>query len=85
MYQKELDAIKDVEARKRRFIEVNVTEQVYDLCKTSIVQNAWNKGEYPYVHGWVFDIYTGYIKDLEVTYNSNDKLPEVYQLNLLKP
>ena len=41
----ELDAIKDETLRARRFVEVNVQEQVHDLGKTSIVQNAWKRGQ----------------------------------------
>lgn len=78
-YEKELDAIKDVQARENRFIELNVIEQVYHLCKTSIIQNAWQKRQGPYVHGWVYNVADGIIKDLDVTFHDNSELPNVYK------
>lgn len=75
----ELDAIKDPQARENRFIELNVIEQVYDLCQTSIIQNSWAKRHGPYVHGWVYDIGVGVIKDLNVTFHDNAELPDVYK------
>jgi carbonic anhydrase len=75
----ELEAIKDPEQKERRFTEINVIEQVYDLCKTSIVQNAWATRGGPYVHGWVYDIAEGLIRDLNVTFHNNTELPNVYR------
>ncbi len=77
----ELDKIKDETERGRRFVEINVMEQVYDLCKTSIVQNVWAKKEKLHVHGWVYDIHDGIIKDLKISFSSNEELPTVYQFD----
>jgi carbonic anhydrase len=52
----------DEEARQKRMVELNVIEQVYNLGKTSIVQKSWAIAGKPYVHGWVFDISTGYLR-----------------------
>lgn len=82
LHQAELDAIKDENKRFERFVEVNVIEQVWDLAKTSIVQNAWKNRQNLWIHGWVYDIHDGLVKDLNVNYGSNDELPEVYQLNM---
>jgi carbonic anhydrase len=76
----ELDAIEDEEERKRRFIELNVIEQVNDLGKTSIVQNAWNRNQQLHLHGWVYDIHDGIINDLEVTFRCAKDLHSVYHL-----
>lgn len=75
----ELEAIKDPQKKEDRFIELNVIEQVYDLCKTSIIQNSWANRQLPYVHGWVYDIRDGVIKDLNVTYHDNSEFPDVYR------
>ena len=80
-HHKELDAIADETQRARRFVEVNVMEQVHDLCKTSIVQNAWKKKQPLHVHGWVYDIHDGIIKDLEVTFTCTKDLHKVYHLD----
>jgi carbonic anhydrase len=77
--EKELDAIKDPIERENRFIEMNVVEQVYHLCKTSIIQNAWQNRQGPFVHGWVYSISEGLIKDLDVTFHNNSELPKVFR------
>jgi len=66
LYKAELDAIKNEDDRFKRIVELNVTEQVYNLHKSSIVQKAWNADANVRVHGWVYDIKTGYVKDLNI-------------------
>lgn len=79
MHEKELDAIENENERFDRFVELNVTEQVHDLTKLSIVQEEWKKGEYPHVHGWVYSLKDGLIKDLGVSSNSTEGLGNVYK------
>lgn len=68
-----LDSIVKEDDRFNAFVEINVKEQVRDLAKTSIVQGAWNSGQELYLHGWVYGLDTGVVKDLEVNlYNNND-------------
>ncbi|MGL4347010.1 MAG: carbonic anhydrase [Chitinophagaceae bacterium] len=82
IYQQELDAILDEEQRGRRFVELNVKEQVYNLLKTSIIQQAWNDTQLPYIHGWVYDIKTGIIKDLDITSNNQQNITDsVFKFN----
>lgn len=76
----ELDAIEDEAKRFDTFVELNVKAQVSDLAKTSIVQNAWRDGQSLSLHGWVYGLDTGIVKDLKVNFDSNDDLEEVYQL-----
>lgn len=76
----ELDAIKDETQRFNRFVELNVIEQVCDLAKTSIVQAAWNKGQELSLHGWVYGLNSGYITDLNVNFNCDKDLDNVYKL-----
>jgi carbonic anhydrase len=80
-HHKELDAIEDTTQRARRFVEVNVMEQVHDLGKTSIVQNAWKNKQPLHVHGWVYDIHDGIIKDLNVSFTCTKDLHKVYHLD----
>lgn len=75
----ELDSIEDSQQRAKRFVEINVMEQVMDLGKTSIVQNAWNRNQMLYVHGWVYDIHDGIIKDLNVTFTGVEDMHKIYQ------
>lgn len=67
IHQEELLAIENDEQRFNRLVELNVIEQVYDLAKTSIVQNAWKTGQKLNLHGWVYGLNSGYVTDLNVT------------------
>lgn len=77
-----LDSITDETERFNKFVELNVKEQVFDLAKTSIVQNAWRNGQELTLHGWVYGLNNGYVTDLNVNTSSNKDLDEVYQLKL---
>ncbi len=81
IHQTELDSISDESDRVNRFVELNVIEQVLDLAKTSIVQNAWKNKQALHIHGWVYDIHNGLIKDLEVTCRQVQDISQVYQLD----
>lgn len=80
-HKQTLDAIEDEDARFDKFVEVNVKEQVYDLAKTSIVQAAWRNGQNLTLHGWVYGVGSGVVKDLEVNISNDSQLEEVYQLH----
>ena len=83
MHYKELEIIQDPEQRENRFTEFNVIDQVYNLSQTSIIQNSWATRHAPYVHGWVYDLRSGLIKDLHVTMNDNSSMAEVYKFEVL--
>lgn len=80
-HTEELDAIEDRKERLRRFVELNVVEQVLDLGKTTIVQNAWQRDQPLHIHGWVYDIADGVVKDLGVTFRDANEIPEVFRFN----
>lgn len=82
LHKAELDGIKDEKERFDKFVELNVVEQVFDLAKTSIVQNAWKSNQSLHLHGWVYRVSSGIIKDLNVNVSSETQLEGVYQLNL---
>lgn len=79
-----LDSIIDEKERFNVFVELNVKEQVVDLAKTSIVQAAWKNGQDLTIHGWVYGLDSGYVKDLGVNFSSDSDLGGVYQLNFEK-
>ncbi|MGF7041793.1 carbonic anhydrase [Mucilaginibacter lappiensis] len=81
LHSHELDRITDETQKQNRLVELNVSEQVYNLCKTSIVQNAWMERHDLEVHGWVIDLGTGLIKDLKVSSSSPHNLGYVYALD----
>ena len=80
LHSHELDRISDETLKVNRLVELNVIEQVYNLCKTTIVQNAWREREDLEIHGWVIDISTGLVKDLQVTVKSSKNLGEIFKL-----
>jgi carbonic anhydrase len=79
-YNDELESIVNVKDRANRLTELNVMEQVQDLGHTTIVQNAWRKNRYLQIHGWVYDVKNGLIKDLDVTFSSEEDLHKVYKM-----
>ncbi len=79
-HHEELDAITDEKSRFNKFVEINVKEQVMDLAKTSIVQNAWKNGQELSLHGWVYGLNDGYVTDLGVNFSCDKDLDDVYQL-----
>lgn len=81
LHSQELDAIENEEEKFNRFVELNVVEQVFDLSKTSIIQNAWRNRNQPMVHGWVYSLKTGLIKDLKVSLTSESKIPSIFKVS----
>lgn len=81
LHNKELDDIKDLNVRDRRLTELNIIEQVYNLCKTSIIQSAWENHKRPHVHGWVYDVSNGLIQDLNVTVRDDSDMHNIYKLD----
>lgn len=70
------------EKRFDRLVELNVIEQVYNLGKTNIVQNSWKNSGGPFIHGWVYDIKTGFIKTQTSMIDSEEKLKEVCKFEM---
>jgi carbonic anhydrase len=64
IHAEELQAIGDEEARTNRLVELNVIEQVTNLAKTSVIQQAWKDREAPHLHGWVYGLDNGLIKPI---------------------
>jgi carbonic anhydrase len=64
LHATELDAIPDEEKRYERLIELNVFEQVHHLAELSFVQMAWKREQRPTLHGWIYDLHTGHLKDI---------------------
>ncbi len=64
LHKRELDSLSDPQKRYDRLVEINVMEQVQNLAETSIVQKAWRAEDRPIIHGWVYDLRTGYIREV---------------------
>lgn len=80
-YRNEVDAIEDETGRVDRLCELNVIEQVANVCHTTIVQNAWKAGQELTIHGWIYSIREGILRDLEATYDSLDQISPEYRLS----
>lgn len=79
--EEELAAITDEDDRSNRLSELNVIEQVRNLAKTTIVQEAWSKREL-HLHGWVYGLKDGLIKDLSVIHNSKEDIDDIYRFRI---
>lgn len=79
--KEELNEMMDEDQKFNRMVELNVIEQVYNLAKTSIVQNAWNIKQELHLHGWVYGLNSGYVTDLNVNFSNNDDLDSMFKLN----
>ena len=66
IHSRELETLANPDARFDRLVELNVMEQVQNLAATSIIQKHWAKYRLPTLHGWVYDLKTGYLKDLSM-------------------
>ena len=74
----QLEAISDETARVNRLVELNVMEQVRNLAKTTIVQKAW-KDRTLQIHGWVYGLDSGRIRDLEVMMHELEDLEPIFR------
>ncbi len=81
LHNHELDLISDHKKRCDRLVELNVMESVFNVTKTSIVQNKWASGKTLNIHGWVYSIETGLIKDLNLSCSAPDNLSAVFRVS----
>jgi carbonic anhydrase len=79
-YQHELAHITDEVERTDRLCEANVVEQVRNVCHTTVVQDAWERGQTLWVHGWIYAIQDGLLRDLDVTTASQDEIEQAYRV-----
>ena len=77
----ELAAIGDLEARTNRLAELNVQAQVANVCHTTIVQDAWQRGRSVTVHSWIYSLSDGLLRDLGMQISSPEQIPPEYRLS----
>jgi len=82
--RKELEAIRDSRKRANRLVELNVIQQVLNVCHTTIIQGAWERKQPVVVHGWIYDMATGALKDLDCCLSSIDQVESVYRVRFTK-
>ncbi len=73
-HRADLDACVDETVRFNRVVELNVLRQVYNLARTPIVQGAWQRGPRPLLHGIVYDIHDGLLKELAMAVDGPEKV-----------
>jgi carbonic anhydrase len=84
LHYHELDMISDHKKRAARLVELNVIEGVFNLSKTSIVQNRWSNGKKLSLHGWAYSLASGLITDLGVTCDNNSHMKSVFRMDGLE-
>jgi len=81
LHVEELNAIENLEERYDRLVELNVQEQCINVSKLAVVQKAYLKKQYPSVHGWVFDMRNGMLKDLKLDFKRIlSEIQKIYDL-----
>jgi carbonic anhydrase len=83
-FKEELEQIADQKTRYDRLVELNVMQQVLNICHTTIVQGAWTRRQPLWVHGWVYDLASGMLKDLDCCISSIDQVEDIYRIRFSK-
>ena len=72
-------ALADEQGKIDRLCELNVIEQVKNVCKSNEVQRAWARGQQLFVHGLIYSVHDGRLRDLNCSVDSNESLEEIYR------
>jgi carbonic anhydrase len=73
-----LATIADAEKRLARLCELNVVEQVANVAQTTVVRDAWQRGQSLTLHGWIYGIHDGLLRDLRMTADGPEQVPGLY-------
>ncbi|MCW5853045.1 MAG: carbonate dehydratase [Anaerolineae bacterium] len=79
-HQAALDAMADERQQWDRLCELNVVEQVAHVCQTTIVQDAWGRGQALTVHGLIYGLQDGRLRSLNISMSQPDDLEPAYQM-----
>lgn len=69
------------EDRLDRLCELNVIQSVANLCHTTTVQDAWRRGQNLTVHGWIYSLQDGLLRDLKVCFDEQGDIPDIYRMS----
>ncbi len=78
-HRDELEALPEA-ARQDRLCELNVAAQVANVCHTTIVQDAWRRGQALTVHGWIYSLRDGLLRDLDLTVQGAEQIASAYRM-----
>jgi len=81
-HREELQSFQNQEACLSRMCEINVAKQVANLAHSKIVQTAWQKNQTLEIHGWIYGLHDGVIKDLKVSHKGLDDVDDIYQVEV---
>ncbi len=81
-HERYLGTVLDERVRSEKLVELNVVEQVVNVCSTTVVQDAWDRGQQVSVHGWVYGINDGHLHDLDMTISASPELQPKLQNRL---
>ena len=79
-YQKKIDAVSNEKEKANLLCELNVIEQVANVCHTTFVQNAWKQGHELAVHGWIYSIEDGILRDLNVCITGLEEISSIHRI-----
>ncbi len=79
-HQEKIDALEDENEKVNLLCELNVIEQAANICHTTIVQSAWKSGQELAVHGWIYSIEDGILKDLNVRVTNKDDISQTHRI-----
>ncbi|MBT3879111.1 MAG: carbonate dehydratase [Candidatus Scalindua sp.] len=79
-HQTRINSLVSDDGKFNLLCELNVVEQVSNVCHTTIVQNAWKSGQELAVHGWIYAIETGLLKDLDVCITNKNEISRIHQI-----
>ena len=79
-HRKRIDALSNPKAKSNLLCELNIIEQVRNICHTTIVQNAWKSGQDLAIHGWIYSLEDGILKDLEVCITGLDEISRIHRI-----
>ncbi len=80
-YHRELARFRSLEGRVDRLCEINVREQVQHVADTTIVREAWARGQHLAIHGWIYDVHNGRLKDMKLSLSSAAGTGELHRRN----
>ncbi|MBU6446294.1 MAG: carbonic anhydrase, partial [Verrucomicrobia bacterium] len=81
-HKEELDRIHNPKQRSNRLVELNVIQQVLNICHTTIIQEAWGHHQKLSVHGWVYDMESGKLKDLHVGISAIEQIEPIFRVQI---
>ena len=81
-HRQELEKLPTETLRYNRLVELNVVQQVLNVCHTTTVQEAWFHKHPLTIHGWVYDLESGLLKELDCCFSTVEQIDPVYRVQM---